>query len=97
MRSRHRVVAYLGDLGKRERNGRTQRSEGCYLLRIHLAETDATRLWKWYLQLIEVEWAFRIHKDELGIRPIWHQKSERVQPHILVCFLAYVRWKTLPQ
>ena len=43
------------------------------------------------------EWAFRIHKDELAIRPIWHHKDERVQAHILVCFLAYVLWKTLAQ
>ena len=43
------------------------------------------------------EAAFRIHKSELTIRPIWHQKEERVQAHILVCFLAYVLWKTLEQ
>jgi len=41
--------------------------------------------------------AFRITKDELVIRPIWHQKPERVKAHILVCFLAYVLWKTLGQ
>jgi transposase len=72
-------------------------SEGCYLLRTNLTETDPTRLWKWYIQLTEAEWAFRIHKDELEIRPVWHQKPERVQAHILVCFLAYVLWKTLAQ
>jgi hypothetical protein len=54
-------------------------------------------LWKRYIQLTEAEWAFRITKDELAIRPIWHQKPERVQAHILVCFLAYVLWKTLSQ
>ncbi len=47
------------------------------------------------IQLTEAEWAFRISKDELTIRPIWHHKEERVQAHILVCFLAYVLWKTL--
>jgi hypothetical protein len=72
-------------------------SDGCYLLRTNLPETDPARLWKWYIQLTEAEWAFRIHKDELEIRPVWHQKSERVQAHILVCFLAYVLWKTLAQ
>ncbi len=41
------------------------------------------------------EAAFRIHKSDLSIRPIWHQKQERVLAHILVCFLAYVLWKTL--
>ena len=53
------------------------------------------RLWKRYIQLTEAEWAFRITKDELAIRPIWHQKEDRVKAHILVCFLAYVLWKTL--
>jgi transposase len=72
-------------------------SEGCYLLRTNLAETDPARLWKWYIQLTEAEWAFRIQKDELEIRPIWHQKEERVKAHILVCFLAYVLWKALAQ
>ncbi len=54
-------------------------------------------MWKSYIQLTEAEWAFRIHKDELEIRPIWHQKTERVLAHIFVCFLAYVLWKTLAQ
>ena len=72
-------------------------SEGCYLLRTNLASTDPVALWKWYIQLTEAEWAFRIHKDELEIRPIWHHKPDRVQAHILVCFLAYVLWKTLAQ
>jgi hypothetical protein len=52
-------------------------------------------LWRRYIQLTEAEWAFRITKDELAIRPIWHQKEDRVKAHILVCFLAYVLWKTL--
>ena len=72
-------------------------SEGCYLLRTNLVGVDAATLWKRYIQLTDAEWAFRIHKDELGIRPIWHHKTERVQAHILVCFLAYVLWKTLSQ
>jgi hypothetical protein len=54
-------------------------------------------MWKTYIQLWEVEAAFRMHKTELSIRPIWHQKEERVLAHILVCFLAYVLWKTLEQ
>jgi len=72
-------------------------SEGCYLLRTNLNETDPATLWKRYIQLTEAEWAFRISKDELDIRPIWHQKEDRVKAHILVCFLAYVLWKTLAQ
>jgi len=72
-------------------------SEGCYLLRTNLNEADPATLWKRYIQLTDAEWAFRITKDELEIRPIWHQKTDRVLGHILVCFLAYVLWKTLAQ
>lgn len=72
-------------------------SEGCYLLRSNLNDWDARELWKAYIQLTEAEAAFRIHKSDLKIRPIWHQKAERVEAHILVCFLAYVLWKTLGQ
>jgi transposase len=78
-------------------NDWTALSEGCYLLRTNLTGVDAPTLWKRYIQLTEAEWAFRITKDELVIRPIWHQKSERVKAHILVCFLAYALWKTLGQ
>ena len=49
------------------------------------------------MQLTDAELAFRIHKSDLQIRPVWHQKQERVKAHILVCFLAYVLWKTLGQ
>ena len=72
-------------------------SEGCYLLRTNLNDIDPATLWKRYIQLTEAEWAFRITKDELKIRPLWHQKKDRVLAHILVCFLAYVLWKTLAQ
>ena len=72
-------------------------SEGCYLLRTNLTETDPATLWKRYIQLTEAEWAFRISKDELEIRPIWHHTEQRVLAHILVCFLAYVLWKTLAE
>jgi transposase len=72
-------------------------TEGCYLLRTNITDLDPAVLWKQYIQLTEAEWAFRISKDELRLRPIWHQKKERVQSHILVCFLAYVLWKALAQ
>ena len=75
----------------------TALSEGCYLLRTNLTDTDAATLWKRYIQLTDAEWAFRITKEELEIRPIWHQKRDRVLAHILICFLAYVLWKTLSQ
>ncbi|MGH7820182.1 MAG: IS1634 family transposase, partial [Candidatus Binatia bacterium] len=51
--------------------------------------------WRTYIQLSEAEAAFRIQKTELSVRPIWHHRADRVQAHILVCFLAYVLWKTL--
>jgi len=72
-------------------------SEGCYLLRSNVTRWSPDELWRAYMQLTEAEAAFRIHKSDLRIRPIWHQKTERVQAHILVCFLAYVLWKTLAQ
>jgi transposase len=72
-------------------------SEGCYLLRSNVMDWSDEELWKAYIQLTEAEAAFRIHKSDLGLRPIWHQKKDRVLAHILVCFLAYVLWKTLAQ
>ncbi len=72
-------------------------SEGCYLLRSNVTDWDADELWRAYVQLTEAEAAFRIQKGDLAIRPIWHQKEERVQAHILVCFLAYALWKMLGQ
>ncbi len=72
-------------------------SEGCYVLRTNITDWDAEQLWRAYIQLSQAEAAFRIHKSELSLRPIWHQREDRVQAHILVCFLAYVLWKTLEQ
>ena len=89
-----------------ERLGRLRqqnwRSSGAFDVTITPCKTprgqDRVNLtWKRYIQLTEAEWAFRITKDELRIRPIWHHKTDRVQAHILVCFLAYVLWKTLSQ
>jgi len=67
------------------------------VLRTNVRDWDAETLWRTYVQLSQAEAAFRIHKSELSIRPIWHQKTDRVRAHILVCFLAYVLWKTLEQ
>ena len=72
-------------------------SEGCYVLRTNVNDWSAETLWQTYIQLTQAESAFRIQKTELSIRPVWHQKKERVQAHIFVCFLAYVLWKTLEQ
>ena len=70
---------------------------GSYLLRTNWRETDPKVLWSTYIQLTEVEDAFRTIKHDLGIRPIFHQKQDRTQAHILVCFLSLVLWRTLQQ
>jgi len=70
-------------------------SEGAYLLRSNITDWSDEQLWKAYIQLTQAEAAFRIQKDQLKVRPIWHQRADRVQAHILVCFLAFVLWKTL--
>ena len=72
-------------------------SEGYYMLRTNIKDWKAGELWEAYIQLTQAETAFRIHKSDLKIRPIWHQKEERAKAHILVCFLAYVLWKMLGQ
>jgi len=74
-----------------------QLSEGCYLLRSNVTQWSPEELWQAYIQLTEAEAAFRIEKQDLRIRPIWHQREDRVLAHILVCFLAFVLWKTLYQ
>jgi len=72
-------------------------SGGSYILRTNWKEADPKTIWKKYIQLTEVEDAFRTEKHDLGIRPIYHQKKDRTQAHILVCFLALSMWRTLQQ
>jgi transposase len=72
-------------------------SEGTYILRTNVHDWTDEELWKTYIQLTEAEAAFRIHKSDLAIRPIWHRKGDRIKAHILVCFLGYALWKTLQQ
>ncbi len=74
-----------------------EQSEGVYVLQTNILDWTPDALWKTYIQLTEAEAAFRIHKSDLSLRPIWHQRADRVQAHILICFLAYVLWKTLEQ
>jgi transposase len=71
--------------------------DGAYLLRTNLTATDPARLWQQYIQLTEVEAAFRALKSELALRPIWHWKAERVEAHVMVAFLGYALWVTLKQ
>jgi hypothetical protein len=69
--------------------------EGRYLLRTNLTETDPVKVWEFYLQLVEVEEAFKNLKGDLCIRPIFHQLQGRIEAHIFVCFLAYCVQVTL--
>lgn len=71
------------------------RREGRYLLRTNLTETDPKLLWEYYLQLVAIEAAFKNLKDDLQIRPIFHQKEERIEAHIFVAYLAYCLHVTL--
>ena len=70
-------------------------AEGAYLLRSNIEDWSDRQLWKAYIQLTQAEAAFRIQKDQLNVRPIWHQREDRARAHILVCFLAFVLWKCL--
>jgi len=72
-----------------------RRTEGHYLLRSNISGWEPQRLWDAYIHLTDAEEAFRIHKSDLRLRPIWHHKDDRIQAHIFVCFLAFVLWKTL--
>ena len=72
-------------------------TSGSYLLRTNWTEKDPKEIWNTYIQLTQVEDAFRTAKSDLGMRPIYHHKTDRTQAHILVCFLALVLWRTLQQ
>jgi transposase len=70
-------------------------SEGAYVLRTNLNEHSEQELWATYMQLNDAEAAFRTLKQDLSIRPVYHQLEERVNAHVLVCFLAYALYRTL--
>lgn len=78
-----------------EKAGWAEKTNGCYLLRTNLNEDDPKILWKMYMQLTQAEKAFRMSKSDLGMRPIFHQKEQRAQAHIFVCFLALAMYKSL--
>jgi len=81
----------------RQKLRRQRRREGCYLVRTNLTETDPAKLWSLYLQLVNVEEAFKNLKGDLAIRPIFHQSEKRIEAHILVSFLAYCLHITLTE
>ena len=78
-----------------ERNAWAELAHGAYLLRTNCPERDPVQLWRWYMQLSQAEDAFRISKSDLSLRPVFHQKTARVEAHILVCFLTLAMWRTL--
>jgi hypothetical protein len=79
----------------RDKLRKARRREGRYLLRTNLCDEDPAKLWKFYIQLVEVEAAFKNLKDDLQLRPIYHQLEHRVEAHIFVAFLAYCLHVTL--
>ena len=81
----------------RDKLRQVRRREGRYLLRTNLTESDPAKLWQFYLQLVEVEAAFRTLKGDLAIRPVFHQEEQRIEAHIFIAFLAYCLHVTLGQ
>jgi hypothetical protein len=79
----------------RDKLRQTRRREGRYLLRTNLCDRDPVHLWQFYIQLVEVEAAFKNLKDDLQLRPIYHQLEHRIEAHIFVAFLAYCLHVTL--
>lgn len=75
----------------------TRRREGRYLLRSNLSDADPAQLWRYYIQLTEIEQAFKELKSDLAIRPIYHQLDHRIEAHIFVAFVAYCLFVTLKQ
>ena len=74
-----------------------RRREGRYLLRSNLCDEDPAKLWHFYIQLTQVEQAFKELKGDLSIRPIYHQTDERIEAHIFIAFVAYCLQVTLKQ
>jgi hypothetical protein len=80
---------------QKEKLRTVRRREGCYLLRSNLTPADPAKLWQHYIQLTEIEQAFKELKSDLSIRPIYHQTDERIEAHIFVAFMAYCLQVTL--
>jgi transposase len=78
-----------------DRTAWAEHAHGAYLLRTNCTEKDPAKLWRYYIQLCQAEDAFRISKSDLSLRPVFHQKTHRVESHILVCFLSLALWRTL--
>ena len=82
---------------RKDKLRQTRRREGRYLLRSNLTQSDPATLWEYYIQLTEIEQAFKELKSDLAIRPIYHQTDQRIEAHIFVAFVAYCLQVTLKQ
>jgi hypothetical protein len=80
-----------------ERMPWAQLAHGAYLLRTNHPSDDPEAFWRWYIQLSQAEAAFRTGKSDLHLRPVFHQKTQRVEAHISVSFLSLALWRTLEQ
>ena len=80
---------------RRDRLRQARRREGRYLLRSNLTDEDPATLWRYYMQLTEIEQAFKDLKHDLAIRPVFHQRDARIEAHLFVSFIAYCLHVTL--
>jgi len=80
---------------KRKELKKAYRNDGIYLIRTNLHEEDPEKLWAQYIQLTEVETAFRTLKSDVGLRPVYHWTEQRVEAHVMLAFLAYAMWVCL--
>ena len=102
---RQRTVCHLGKLPGLDKRHRQSWESINYLLdgveppavqtQFEDSLMDPAKLWRWYIQLTQAEECFRISKTDLHLRPVFHQKTGRVQAHILVCFLTLAMWRSL--
>jgi transposase len=81
----------------RDKLRQVRKREGRYLLRTNLTGSDPAELWRYYIQLTQVEEAFKNLKGDLSIRPIYHQTGPRIEAHVFIAFLAYCLHATLQQ
>jgi transposase len=80
---------------RKDKLRKVRRREGRYLLRTNLVGRNPAEMWEFYTQLVQVEEVFKILKGDLAIRPIHHQKEDRIEAHIFVAFMAYALHVTL--
>jgi hypothetical protein len=79
---------------RRDKLRAVRRREGRYLLRTNLTATDPAELWRYYIQLVQAEEAFKNLKGDLAIRPIFHRHEHRIEAHVFIAFVAYCQHAT---